>query len=200
MGFARTVLLKASRSQWLARQLRERRFFQKAARRFMPGETLDDALEAAAQIGKAGLGSVLTELGEQVTNRARDPSRHRGLQRARRRRLPEEAGRRRELPAAGPAPARRGGAAARETRIWNARPRAHRVDPQGGRGQARRSVFIRVSHVVRDSGGGAAEAGLDGGGSPRANQLRQRLVRLVYAAPCRTAGERVVRAAKRRID
>ena len=70
MGFARTVLLKASRSQWLARQLRERRFFQKAARRFMPGETLDDALEAAAQFGKAGLGSVLTELGEQVTNRA----------------------------------------------------------------------------------------------------------------------------------
>src|SRR5256885_17194503 len=70
MGFARTVLLKASRSQWLARQLRERRFFKKAARRFMPGETLDDALEAAAQIGKAGLGSVLTELGEQVQNRA----------------------------------------------------------------------------------------------------------------------------------
>jgi len=70
MGFARTVLLKASRSQWLARQLRERRFFQRAARRFMPGEALDDALEAAAQFGKAGLGSVLTELGEQVTNRA----------------------------------------------------------------------------------------------------------------------------------
>ncbi len=70
MGFARTLLLKASRSQWLARQLRERRFFQKAARRFMPGEALDDALEAAAQFGKAGLGSVLTELGEQVTNRA----------------------------------------------------------------------------------------------------------------------------------
>ena len=36
----------------------------------MPGETLDDALEAAAQFGKAGLGSVLTELGEQVTSRA----------------------------------------------------------------------------------------------------------------------------------
>src|SRR5256712_11575584 len=70
MGFARTVLLKASRSQWLARQLRERRFFQRAARRFMPGEALDDALEAAAQFGRAGLGSVLTELGQQVTNRA----------------------------------------------------------------------------------------------------------------------------------
>src|SRR6266571_5283748 len=75
MGFARTVLLKASRSQWLARQLRERRFFQRAARRFMPGEALDDALEAAAQFGKAGLGSVLTELGEQLTHLGVEASR-----------------------------------------------------------------------------------------------------------------------------
>jgi proline dehydrogenase len=62
--------LKASRSQWLARQLRERRFFQRAVKRFMPGETLDAALEAASQFAKAGFGTVLTELGEQVTNRA----------------------------------------------------------------------------------------------------------------------------------
>ena len=64
------MLLKASRSRWLAQQLRDRRFFQRAVRRFMPGETLDAALDAAAQFGKAGIGSVLTELGEQVTNRA----------------------------------------------------------------------------------------------------------------------------------
>lgn len=70
MGLARTLLLKASRSQWIARQLRERRFFQRAVKRFMPGETLDAALEAAGQFGKIGLGTVLTELGEQVTNRA----------------------------------------------------------------------------------------------------------------------------------
>ena len=70
MGFARTILLKASRSQWLARQLRERRFFQRAVKRFMPGETLDAALDAAGQFSKIGLGTVLTELGEQVTNRA----------------------------------------------------------------------------------------------------------------------------------
>ncbi|HYX81566.1 MAG TPA: proline dehydrogenase family protein [Gemmatimonadales bacterium] len=70
MGLARIFLLKASRSQWLARQLRERRFFQRAVKRFMPGETLDAALEAAGQFAKAGLGTVLTELGEQVTNRA----------------------------------------------------------------------------------------------------------------------------------
>src|SRR2546428_10915601 len=70
MGFARGLLLKASRSQWLARQLRERRFFQRAVKRFMPAETLEPALNAAGQFAKAGLGTVLTELGEQVTNRA----------------------------------------------------------------------------------------------------------------------------------
>jgi proline dehydrogenase len=70
MGFARSLLLKASRSQWLARQLRERRFFQRAVKRFMPGETLDEALDAAGQFAKLNLGTVLTELGEQVTNRA----------------------------------------------------------------------------------------------------------------------------------
>lgn len=70
MGFARSILLKASRSQWLARQLRERRFFQRAVRRFMPGETLDAALDAAAKFSADKIGTVLTELGEQVTNRA----------------------------------------------------------------------------------------------------------------------------------
>src|SRR6266480_2715641 len=78
MGFARSLLLKASRSQWLARQLRERRFFQRAVKRFMPGEPLDAALEAAGQFAKVGLSAVLTELGEEFTNRAeaaavRDP-------------------------------------------------------------------------------------------------------------------------------
>ena len=70
MGLARSILLGASRSQWLARQLRERKFFQRAVRRFMPGETLDAALEAAGGFAKQDLGSVLTELGEQVANRA----------------------------------------------------------------------------------------------------------------------------------
>jgi proline dehydrogenase len=70
MGLARSLLLKASRSQWLARQLRERRFFQRAVRRFMPGETLEAALDAAGAFAKQDIGSVLTELGEQVTSRA----------------------------------------------------------------------------------------------------------------------------------
>jgi proline dehydrogenase len=70
MGLARRLLLRASRSQWLARQLRDRAFFQRTVRRFMPGEALDAALDAAAEFAKTRIGSVLTELGEQVTNRA----------------------------------------------------------------------------------------------------------------------------------
>ena len=69
MGIARRLLLRASRSAFLARQLRDRRFFRGAVRRFMPGEELEDALRAAADFGQAGIGTVLTELGEQVTNR-----------------------------------------------------------------------------------------------------------------------------------
>jgi len=70
MGIARRVLLRASRSAFLARQLRDRRFFRGAVRRFMPGEALEDALRAAADFGQVGIATVLTELGEQVTNRA----------------------------------------------------------------------------------------------------------------------------------
>ncbi len=70
MSLARRALLRASRSQWLARQLKGRALFQRAVRRFMPGESLDAALDAAADFAKANIGTVLTELGEQVTSRA----------------------------------------------------------------------------------------------------------------------------------
>jgi proline dehydrogenase len=69
MSLPRRLLLAASRSDWLARQLSRRAFFQRAVRRFMPGENLDAALAAAAQLAEAGCGSVLTQLGEQVTTR-----------------------------------------------------------------------------------------------------------------------------------
>lgn len=70
MSLARRFFLRASRSRWLARQLRDRAFFQRAVRRFLPGESLDAALEAAAEFAKHRIGAVLTELGEQVTSRA----------------------------------------------------------------------------------------------------------------------------------
>jgi proline dehydrogenase len=70
MALARSLLLRASRSEWLAAQFRKRAFARRAVRRFMPGEELAAALEASAELAKAGMGTVLTQLGEQVRSGA----------------------------------------------------------------------------------------------------------------------------------
>jgi proline dehydrogenase len=70
MSIARSVLLRASRSTWLADQFRRRSFAKRAARKFMPGEDVGSALEAARVFASSGLGTVLTSLGERVTERA----------------------------------------------------------------------------------------------------------------------------------
>jgi proline dehydrogenase len=66
MALARRLLLAASRSAWLARQLRQRAFLRRAVRRFLPGEEPEAALAAAAELSQVGIGAVLTQLGEQV--------------------------------------------------------------------------------------------------------------------------------------
>ena len=70
MSLARTVLLRASRSTWLAEQFRRRKFARRAVRRFMPGEDVESALDAAASFAGAGIGSIVTALGERVGTRA----------------------------------------------------------------------------------------------------------------------------------
>ena len=70
MSIGRALLLKASRSAFLASQLRRRAFVGRAVRRFMPGEELTAALDAAQQLASFGLGTVLTQLGENLTTRA----------------------------------------------------------------------------------------------------------------------------------
>lgn len=66
MSLARTVLLRASRSAWLAEQFRRRAFARRAVRRFMPGEEPADAMRAAADFASRGIGTVVTALGERV--------------------------------------------------------------------------------------------------------------------------------------
>jgi proline dehydrogenase len=68
MGLTRSVLLAASESPWLRRRAPQVPFIRKAVRRFMPGERLEDALHAATELRKQGIGVVLTELGENVTD------------------------------------------------------------------------------------------------------------------------------------
>jgi proline dehydrogenase len=67
MSILRTALLRAADSRWLAANLPNWPFARRAVRRFMPGETLAAALDAAAGLAREGIGTVVTELGENVT-------------------------------------------------------------------------------------------------------------------------------------
>ena len=69
MSLARTILLRASRSAWLAKQFRSHEFTRRAVQSFLPGEELGAALDAAAALAAQDLGSVITNLGERVTTR-----------------------------------------------------------------------------------------------------------------------------------
>lgn len=70
MSLARSALLRASRSRWLADQMARRAFARRAVKRFMPGERVEDAVEASAALAREGLGAILTQLGENLTSLA----------------------------------------------------------------------------------------------------------------------------------
>ena len=65
---ARSVLLRMSKSRWLADRVMTRSFARRAVKKFMPGETLEEALGAAAALAPDRLGSILTKLGENLTS------------------------------------------------------------------------------------------------------------------------------------
>lgn len=67
---ASRILLRAAQSPWLARTVQDHAFGQRAVRRFMPGEQLDDAVRAAERLRSLGLGTVFTQLGENVLSGA----------------------------------------------------------------------------------------------------------------------------------
>ncbi len=66
----RRFFLWAARNRWLKERLPRLRFMRRAVRRFMPGETLDDALTAARPLEAAGIGTLFTSLGENLENLA----------------------------------------------------------------------------------------------------------------------------------
>jgi proline dehydrogenase len=63
----RKVLLWFARNAWLRERLPRLPFMQRAVRRFMPGETIDDALGAAVELQVLGIGTLYTRLGENIT-------------------------------------------------------------------------------------------------------------------------------------
>jgi proline dehydrogenase len=65
----RSLLLKASESRWLAEHVGGRGFARRAVRRFLPGEDLEAALAAAQQLAEGRVPTLLTLLGEAITDR-----------------------------------------------------------------------------------------------------------------------------------
>lgn len=65
----RRLLLKLSQSTWLRQRATTYGFMRRASRRFLPGETLDEALTACSNLASQHLGTLLTHLGENVASR-----------------------------------------------------------------------------------------------------------------------------------
>ncbi len=68
MAVMRNLLLAASQSSWLRERATRWWFVRRTVARFMPGEQLADALNASRDLQLKGLRTVLTELGENVTD------------------------------------------------------------------------------------------------------------------------------------
>lgn len=67
MALGKNLLLWCSTNAVLKKYLPRLGFVRRAVRRFMPGETLDDALEAAGRLHSEGFTTVLTYLGENIS-------------------------------------------------------------------------------------------------------------------------------------
>ena len=68
MGIIRSILLATSEKRWLREQVTRLWVVRRTVSRFMPGETLEDALAAACVLRENGLGTVFTYLGENVAD------------------------------------------------------------------------------------------------------------------------------------
>jgi proline dehydrogenase len=63
---ARDALLLAARNGWLAEHLPRYRFVRATVARFMPGERMEDAIDAAERLAAEGIPATFTYLGENV--------------------------------------------------------------------------------------------------------------------------------------
>jgi proline dehydrogenase len=70
MELARSTLLWISENRRLRQALPRYKFIRRAVSRFMPGEELADALRAAEQLSPHSINTVVTHLGENVTDEA----------------------------------------------------------------------------------------------------------------------------------
>ena len=70
MSIMRSILLAASQNPWLRDHASHYKFVRQSVSRFMPGETLVDALTAAQALRTKKIGTVFTHLGENISDRS----------------------------------------------------------------------------------------------------------------------------------
>ncbi len=66
MSVMRNLLLAGSQSVWLRERATRVGFVRRSVSRFMPGERLEDAIEAAGQLRSQGVPTIFTRLGENI--------------------------------------------------------------------------------------------------------------------------------------
>jgi proline dehydrogenase len=78
MPIMRSLLLAAAQNRWLRDHASHYRFVRRTVSRFMPGESLDEALTAAQTLRKKNIVAVFTHLGENIADRheARQVTQH----------------------------------------------------------------------------------------------------------------------------
>ena len=78
MPIMRSLLLAAAQNRWLRDHASHYRFVRRTVSRFMPGESLDEALTAAQTLRKKNIAAVFTHLGENIVDReeARQVTQH----------------------------------------------------------------------------------------------------------------------------
>ena len=70
MALMRSILLAASQNRWLRENAVNYPFVRRSVSRFMPGESLDAAMAAARGLEEKKIGTVFTNLGENVGDRS----------------------------------------------------------------------------------------------------------------------------------
>ena len=78
MSLMRKSLLWASTNPWIREKAVRTAFVRRSVKKFMPGETVEDAIAAAAALKPARINTILTRLGENITRleEADDVERH----------------------------------------------------------------------------------------------------------------------------
>jgi proline dehydrogenase len=67
MSVMRKSLLWASTNPWMRERAMKTKFVRRSVVKFMPGETIEDAINAAKALKPSGLNTILTRLGENIT-------------------------------------------------------------------------------------------------------------------------------------